>query len=82
MSIGKVLRVVVVLGIMMAGITFIVGAMSATDENVNMSGSDFEDTYNTTKTISIQAMSMMNIVMLLVIFAAIIIAVKFMGKVS
>ena len=81
MSVGKVLRIVVVLGILMSGITFFMGAMSATDENVDMSGSDFEDTYNTTKTISIQSMSMMNIVMLLVIFAAIIIAVKFFGKV-
>lgn len=81
MSVTKVLRIVVVLGILMSGITFFMGAMSATDEYVDMSGSDFEDTYETTKTISIQSMSMMNIVMLLVIFAAIIISVKFLGTV-
>jgi len=81
MSVNKVLRIVVVLGILMAGITFFMAAMATTDDNVDMSGSDYEGTYNTTKTISIQSMSMLNIVMMLVAVAGIIIAVKFMGKV-
>jgi len=81
MSVNKVLRIVVVLGVLMAGITWFMAAMATTDDNVDMSGSDYEGTYNTTKTISIQSMSMLNVVMLLVAVAGIIIAVKFMGKV-
>jgi hypothetical protein len=81
MSVNKVLRIIVVLGILMAGLTFFMGAMSATDENINMSGSDYESAYNITKTISIQSMSILNVVMLIVAVAGIIIAVKFMGKV-
>lgn len=81
MSVNKVLRIIVVLGILMAGLTFFMGAMSATDENVDMSGSDYEGCYNTTKIISIQSMSMLNVVMLIVAVAGILVAVKFMGKV-
>ena len=81
MSLNKVLRIAVVLGILMAGITFFSASMAVTDENVDLSGSQYEWTYNTTKTISIQSMSMLNIVMMLVAIGGIIIAVKFMGKV-
>lgn len=76
MSVGKVLGIVVILGILMAGITFFVGAMAVTDANVNVSGTDMEPVYNTTKTISIQSMEMLNVVMLLIVVAAIIFAVK------
>lgn len=80
MTVGKVLRIVVVLGILMAGLTFFHGAMSATDGNVDMSGSDYEGSYNTTKIISIQSMGMLNVVMMIVAIVAIIISVQFMGK--
>jgi len=81
MSLNNVLRIIVVLGVLMAGITFFMAAMATTDENVDMSGSDYEGCYNTTKTISIQSMSMLNVVMLLVAVAGIIIAVNFFSKV-
>ena len=81
MSVGKVLKIVVVLGILMAGITLFMGAMAVTDENVDMSGSDYEGTYNTSKTISIQSMSMLNVVMMIVAIAAIVIAVMMFSKI-
>ena len=81
MSVGKVLQIAVVLGILMAGMTFMMGAMSVTDENVDMTGSEMEPTYNVTKTISIQSMSMLNVTMMIVAVAGILIAVLFFGKV-
>lgn len=81
MSVDKVLRIAVVLGILMAGITFFSASMAVTDENVDLSGSEYEGTYNTTKIISIQSMGVMNIVLLLVAFAGIIIALKSFGKI-
>lgn len=80
MTVGKVLRIVVVLGILMAGITFFMAAMAVTDDNVDMSGSSYEGSYNTTKIISIQSMGMLNVVMMIVAIVAIIISVQFMGK--
>ena len=76
MSSGKVLGIIVVLAIIMFGVTFGIAALSVTDANTDMSGSDYEGTYNVSKTISIQSMSMLNVVMYIIIAAAIIIAVK------
>ena len=76
MSVGKVLGSIIILAIIMFGITFGIAALSVTDENVDMIGSDYEGTYNTSKVISIQSMSMLNVVMYIIIAAAIIIAVK------
>ena len=76
MSVGKVLGIIIVLAIIMFGVTFGIAALSVTDANTDMSGSDYEGTYNVSKTISIQSMSMLNVVMFIIIAAAIIIAVK------
>lgn len=81
MSVNKVVKIAVVLGILMAGVTFMMAALAVTDDNVDMTDTAYEDTYNITKTISIQSMSIMNVIMLIVAIAGIIIAVKFMGKV-
>ena len=81
MSLNKVLKIAIVLGILMAGVTFFMGAMAVTDANVDMSNSSYEGTYNTTKTISIQSMTAMNVVMMLVAIAGIIMAVKYFSKV-
>jgi len=81
MSLNKVLKIAIILGILMAGVTFFMGAMAVTDANVDMSNSSYEGTYNTTKTISIQSMTAMNVVMMLVAIAGIIMAVKYFSKV-
>ena len=76
MSAGKVLGIIIVLAILVFGITFTIGALSVTDANVDMSDSSYNSTYQVTKTISIQSISMLNVVMYIIIAAAIIIAVK------
>ena len=76
MSAGKVLGIIIVLAIIVFGITFTIAALSVTDEGTDMVDSDYQDVYNSTKTISIQSISMMNVVMYIIIAAAIIIAVK------
>ena len=76
MSAGKVLGIIIVLFIIMSGVIFFMGAMSVTDANVDMTNSSYQNSYNTTKVISIQSISMLNVVMFIIIAAAIIIAVK------
>lgn len=76
MSAGKVLKIAVILGILIAGITFMIGALGATSENVDMSGSDYEGVYDSTTTISIQSISMMYVVMLILAVSIVIIGVK------
>jgi len=78
-STNKVLSLALIIGMIMAGIIFFSGAMATTDENVDMSGSDYEGTYNTTTTIAIQSISMMNVVLLIVGVMAVLIAVKAFG---
>ena len=75
-SLNKVLSMALVIGLVMAGIIFFSGAMAATDENIDMSGSEYEGTYNTTTIISIQSISMMNVVLLIIGIMAVIVAVK------
>lgn len=73
---NKVLSLALIIGIVMSGIIFFSGAMAATDENIGMEGSDYEGTYNTTTIISIQSISMMNVVLMIVGVMAVVIAVK------
>lgn len=75
-SLNKVLSLALIIGMVMAGIIFFSGAMAATDNGIDMSGSDYEGTYNTTTIISIQSISMMNIVLLVIGCMAVIIAIK------
>ena len=79
MSAGKVLGIIIVLAILVFGITFTIAALSVTDENVVID-SEYEGVYNSTKTISIQSISMLNVVMIIVAVAGIMIAVMMLGK--
>ena len=76
MSAGKVLGVIIILGILMFGMIFFMGAIAVTDANVDVTGTDYEGTYNTSKTISIQSMGMLNVIMLIIVAAGIVFAVK------
>lgn len=73
---NKVLTLALIIGILMAGTIFFQGAVSATDNGIDLSGSDYEGVHNTSTTISIQSISMMNIIMMLVAIMSIIVAVK------
>lgn len=75
-AMNKVLSLALIIGMVMAGIIFFSGAMAATDENIDMKGSDYEGTYNTTTTVAIQSISMMNVVLMIVGVMAVVIAVK------
>lgn len=80
-GLNKVLSMALIVGILMTGTIFFQGAVSATDENIDMSGSDYEGVHNTSTIISIQSISMMNIIMMLVAIMSIIVAVKYFGNV-
>lgn len=75
-SMNKVLSMILMVGMIMAGVIFFQGSVSATDSGIDMSGSSYEDTYNTTTTLSIQSISMINIIMFILAVMAIIVAVK------
>lgn len=75
-EINKVLSLALIIGMVMSGIIFFSGAMAATDENIEMEGSDYEGTYNTTTTVAIQSISMMNVVLMIIGVMAVVIAVK------
>lgn len=79
-AMNKVLTMGLIIGLVMAGIIFFSGAMAATDENIDMSGSDYEGTYNTTTIIAIQSISMMNVVLLIVGVMAVVIGIKTFGN--
>lgn len=78
---NKVLTLALIVGMLMAGTIFFQGAVSATDENIDMSGSDYEGVHNTSTIISIQSLSMMNVIMLIVGVMAVIVAVKAFGNI-
>ena len=75
-SMNQVVSLAIVVGCLMAGVIFFQGAMSATDEGIDMTGSAYEDTYDTTTTLAIQSISMINIIMLLVAVIAVVVAAK------
>ncbi|NOR84559.1 hypothetical protein GQ473_00430 [archaeon] len=73
---NKVLTLALIIGMLMAGTIFFQGAVSATDENIDMSGSDYEGVHNTSTIVSIQSLSMMNIIMLIVAVMGVVVAIK------
>lgn len=75
-GLNKVLSMALICGILMAGVIFFQGALSATDEGIDMSGSAYEDTYESTTIIAIQSISMMNVILLIVGIMAVVVAVK------
>lgn len=77
---NKVLSLALIIGMVMVGIIFFSGAMAVTDENIEMGGSDYEGTYNTTTTVAIQSISMMNVVLLIVGIMAVVVAIKAFGN--
>ena len=78
-SMNQIITLAIIAGCLMAGVIFFQGALSVTDESIDMTGSAYEDTYDTTTTLAIQSISMINIVMLLVAIFAVIIAAKSLG---
>ena len=75
-GLNKVLSLAIVIGCIFSGIVFFQGAISATDEGIDMSGSAYEDTYDTTTTIAIQSITMMNVVLLILAIMAVVVAIK------
>lgn len=80
-GVNKVLTLSLIIGMVFAGIVFFQGAVVSTDDNIDMSGSEYQDTHNTTTIIAIQSMSMMNIVLLILAIMTVVIAAKTFGNI-
>lgn len=80
-SMNQVVSLAIIVGCLMGGVIFFQGAMSATDEGIDMTGSAYEDSYDATTTLAIQSINMIHIVMLIVAIFAIVVAVKGFGSI-
>jgi len=80
MTMAKLLPVVFMAAILIIGIPYVVLIMGATDEGADLSGSDYEEQYNSTTDTSIATISIMQFMPFVVGILALLIVVAGIKK--
>jgi len=77
---NRLVAILILGAILTIGITFFVNVMGATDAGVDMTGSDYEDEYNSVTDISIASISLMKLLPIIIGICALILGVSCLKK--